>query len=124
MSSYADLKQDLRERWLPSEEQMRQADALLAAGYDAERGPDRERGVYTAHLLENKEYGIWTEDVRIVHLDGVFLTREAVLTFVNTVARQRHEEGGQKVTGGWAWHSKVGHAAVWEDICSRFGEEA
>jgi hypothetical protein len=116
------LEHDLRERWLPSQEQMRLADALLAAGYTAERGEIRERGVYTAHLLINKEFGWWTEDVILVHLDGMFLTREAVLTFVHEVARVRHREGGEKLVGGYAWHSQVGHAAVWEDISSRFPE--
>jgi hypothetical protein len=124
------LEQDLRERWLPSAEQMRQADALLAAGYDQERecghdgvGRWRERGVYTTHLLINKDYGIWTADVKLVFLDGVFTTREAALDFVHMVAEKRHREGGEKLVGGYAWHPSVGEAAVWDDICSQFPDE-
>ena len=50
-----DLEADLRTRWLPSAEQMKMADALLAAGFDAERpGVGRERGVYTVHILNTK----------------------------------------------------------------------
>lgn len=102
---------------------MVQADALLAAGFDQERlvglhGADH--GVYTVHLLLNKEYGWWTEDVEIVHLDGVFLTRSAALLFVEAEARRHFDKTGEKVTGGYAWHMRVGEAAVWEDIGSQF----
>lgn len=123
----ATIEADLRVRWLPSDEQMALADALLAAGYDADRRIDQagggswtESGVYTVHLLLNKEYGWWTEDVEIVHLDGVFLTRSAALDFVHEAAQKHHEKTGDKVVGGYAWHSKVGHAAVWDDISSEF----
>lgn len=116
-----DLQTDLQERWLPSPEQMTLANALLAAGYTAERGERRERGVYTIHLLMNKSYGWWTEDVQVVPLDGVFLTRNAAIYAVHDAARRTHDlDPNQKVIGGWAWHSKVDHAAVWEDICSVF----
>ncbi len=108
-----DLEQDMRTRWLPSPEQMELADAVLSAGL-------AERGVYTAHLLINKGYGWWTEGVQLVFLDGVFLTRNAVLDFVHMVAEKRHEEGGEKLVGGWAWHMRVGEAAVWDDIASEF----
>lgn len=116
-----DLEADLRARWLPSAEQMKMADALLAAGYDAERpGTGRERGVYTAHILAHKHYGFWTAEVEVIPVDGVFLTRAAVQNACNNAARVYHETTGNTVCGGWAWHSKVGHAAVWDDICSQF----
>lgn len=116
-----DLEADLRARWLPNDQQMKMADALLVAGFDAERtGPGRERGVYTAHILTHKTYGLWTADVVVVPVDGVFLTRAAAQNACNTAARVYHETTGNAVCGGWAWHSKVGHAAVWDDICSQF----
>lgn len=119
----SDLQQDLHERWLPNAEQMKMADALLLAGYTAARPPEfRERGVYTGHLLINKEYGFWTTDVQLVFLDGVFLTREAVLDFVHLAAEKHYTQHGEPLTGGWAWHFKVGEAAVWEDIMSRYPE--
>lgn len=103
---------------------MRMADALLAAGYDAERsGAGRERGVYTAHLLVNKHYGFWTADIEVKAIDGVFLTRAAAINACTNAARVYHETTGNTVCGGWAWHSKVGHAAVWDDICSQYPDE-
>ena len=115
-----DYEQDLRERWLPSDEQMAQADALLTIGLDKERGEDRERGVYTTHLLIGKEYGWWGDGIKVVHLDGVFTTRQAALDFLVMVAKKRHDEGGEKLTGGYAWHPRVGEAGVFEDIMSEF----
>lgn len=105
---------DLRERWLPSTEQMKMADALLAAGYNAERGDRRERGVFTTHLLVNKTPMIWTTAVEVRHLDGVYLTRDAAWLAADEAAKKLAVETGAGVVGGYAWHSQVGHAAVWE----------
>lgn len=117
------LEADLHARWLPSVEQMALADALLAAGFDAQReGQMRERGVFTAHLLVNKRYGFWTADVEVVPVDGVFLTRHGAQLACHNAAKAFHAETGKVVCGGWAWHSKVAHAAVWDDICSQFPE--
>lgn len=108
--------EDLRKRWLPNAQQMELADAMLeSAGYN-----HTEHGVYTGHLLINKEYGWWTDKVELVFLDGVFLTREAVCDFVHTAAAKHFQKHGTKLTGGWAWHPRVGEAAVWEDIMSQF----
>lgn len=63
MTTTATPHADLRARWLPSPEQMKVANALLAAGYIAERCPRercprRERGVFTTHLLVNSA-AVW-----------------------------------------------------------------
>jgi hypothetical protein len=118
-----DLQADLRTRWLPSAEQMKMANALLAAGYDAERPPTRERGVYTAHILTGKHYGFWTADIEVVPIDGVFLTRAAAQNACLNAAKAYHEATGNQVCGGWAWHMGVDEAAVWDDIMAEFPTE-
>lgn len=105
---------DLFVRWLPSPEQVRLANALLAAGYDAERGERRERGVYTTHLLVNKVPGIWTTAVEVRHLDGVYLTRDAAWLAAEAAAKKLAAESGAGVVGGYAWHMGIDRAAVWE----------
>jgi hypothetical protein len=117
-----DLNQDLKDRWCPDGHQLTLANALLRAGWDREREVAglRERGVYTAHMLVNKHYGFWTEDVQVVYLDGVFTMKEAATRYAEDRARQHHEETGEPVVGGWTWHSSVDHWAVWEDILARF----
>ncbi len=109
-----DPHEDLKARWLPSADQMKLADALLAAGYDAERGDRRERGVFTVHLLVNKTPGFWTTAVEVRHLDGVFLSRDAAWLHAVEQAKKHAHETGAGVVGGYAWHSRVGHAGVWE----------
>jgi hypothetical protein len=117
------LEQDLKDRWVPDEHQVILADALLKAGFDTERGDRRERGAYTVHLLVNKEYGFWTEDVQLVYVDGVFTSREAATQYAEDRARAHHEKHQVPVVGGWTWHSAIGHWAVFEDILAAFPRE-
>ena len=106
---------DLQARWRPSDEQVRQANALLAAGYDAVRGPRGERGVFTVHVLVNKIPGFWTTDVEVVPVDGVFTTRDgAYLAAISAAERHAQHDTGVPVLGGYAWHSAVDRWAVWE----------
>lgn len=92
---------------------MNQADALLATG----GFPD---GVYTTHLLHGKTFGFWTADVEVEPLDGLFATRQSALYYVHDAAKREHERTHEDVVGGYAWHPRIGEAAVWEDICSEF----
>ncbi len=105
------LLDDLATRWVPSPEQMRAADALLNAGFE---------GVLTPHILVNKRHGVWTADVRVIPVDGVFLTRAAALNACNNAARVIHETTGETVCGGYARHHAPGRASVFDDICSQF----
>lgn len=114
------LESDLRERWVPSPEAVRMADALLAAGFDTERPPRRERGVFTAHVLLNKDYGIWTEEVEVVPVDGVFLSREGAALAAKMEAARLHAADGTRAIGGYTWHMSPGNWAVWEDIVAVF----
>lgn len=120
------MEQDLRERWLPSPRQMELADAVLAEGLPE---TDWDSGAYTIHLLVNKQYGWWGEGIEIIHIEeiegvpAVFLTRSGALTMLEGLAKAHHEKTGQKLVGGYAWHSKPGHAAVWDDICSEFPKQ-
>lgn len=111
---------DLRARWLPTSEQMKMANALLAAGYDAERPLRRERGVFTAHILTSKRYGVWTTDIEVVPVDGVFLTRDGAQNACLQAAKAYHDTTGNQVCGGWAWHMDIDKAAVWDDIMAEF----
>jgi hypothetical protein len=111
-------ERDMRARWRPSDQQMNLADALLRAGYDANR--PRNRGVYTMHLLVNKQYGIWTDEVTLIHLDGVYLDRDAMYKALHDATERFHEETGATVTGGYTWHPRPGEWAVWDDIMSEF----
>lgn len=105
---------DLQARWRPSWEQVRQANALLSAGYDAVRGSRGERGVFTVHLLVNKTPGFWTTAVEVVPLDGVFTSRDAAWLHADEQAKKHAHETGAGVVGGYAWHSAVDRWAVWE----------
>lgn len=105
---------DLQARWRPSWEQVRQANALLAAGYDAVRGERGERGVFTVHLLVNKTPGFWTTAVVVEPLDGVFTSRDAAWLYADEQAQKRAKDSGAGVVGGYAWHMEADRWAVWE----------
>ena len=110
-----DLMQDLRTRWTPSPEQVAEAEALLAV--------TPERYVYTLHLLVNKEYGIWTEDVVVVHLPGVFNGRNVACDYLDAAARRHYGKTGQKVVGGYTSHHAGGQWAVYDDITAAYPKE-
>lgn len=107
---------DLQARWRPSDEQIRQANALLSAGYDADRRTPEgiQRGVFTTHLLVNKTPGFWTTAVEVIHLDGVFICRDAAWTHADEQAKKHAHKTGAGVVGGWTWHMAVDRWAVWE----------
>jgi hypothetical protein len=110
-----DLEQDLRARWRPSDEQIAAADALLATG----RYPG---GVLSAQVLVGKEYGFWTEDIEVRPLDIIGFDRETVSRVLAAEVERVGREAGKSVTGSYAWHSKPGSWAVFEDICARYEE--
>lgn len=105
--SMKDLHDDLRERWQPSPGQIELARAVLdttGAEY-----------VYTTHVLRNKHYGFWTEDVTLRYLDGVFVDRTAMFTYLEAMMA----EVEPFATGGYTIHRVLGgedHWAVFEDI--------
>lgn len=110
--STIDLQADLETRWRPSEAQITGADALFAARLG---DPD----VYSVHLLVHKHFGSWTAKVELVHLDGLFLTREAALDFLAAAAAEHHRRTGHPLTGGYTIHFGKGEWAVFEDIMTR-----
>ena len=93
----AELQEDMRARWRPSDRQIEQAEAMLLRG-----GPD---AVTTTHLLVNKRWGMWTKDVEVKHLDGTFTDREEMYRHLSALVDaycEAHE--GVRVTGGYTWH--------------------
>lgn len=104
-----DLVADLAARWRPSDHQV----ALCTNATD-------DRPMYTAHLLVGKTFGCWTNDVQVVHLDGLFFTRDAVCLYTQAAARFHHEHKGGRVVGGYTRHFGDKEWAVWEDVCSEF----
>lgn len=122
------LSDDLAARWTPSREQDEAAAAALKA----------DEHVYTAHVLVSKEFGWWTPDVRVVHLPGVFTTREEAQEAADKGARAEHKRTQLPVTGGWTVHRRplspdelprsadgtewLTHWAVFEDILAVYPE--
>ena len=99
-------EQDLRDRWRPSAEQVAAADARLTEGH---------RYVFTTHLLLNKSWGVWNEDVEVHPLDGVYLDRDAAFSAVEeAVTLARAQLGTDKIVGGYALHAEPGQWAVWD----------
>ena len=92
-----DLQADLATRWRPSDEQIAEAERYLAEHPDADE-------CYTAHVLVNKEWGFWTEDVQIVHVTGVYRTRAGA----EAAADFHRIQGDVPTIGGYARHSRVG----------------
>lgn len=113
--SMTDLERDLRDRWRPSENQIRDARALLDA-----TGAEH---VLTAHILTGKSYGFWGKGVDLVPLDGVFLSRASVFMYLEgAIAHQT-----APCTGGYTYHRVIDgedHWAVFEDIASVKSNEA
>jgi hypothetical protein len=111
-----ELDLDLRSRWLPSENQIRLADAALAEVTRDDKLLLAEC-VYTGHLLINKEYGFWSKDVKVVPVDGVFLSRANCSDTVVSAAVRWHDAfPGTQISGGYARHTGDGKAFVFEDI--------
>lgn len=115
------LATDLRERWHPTDTAVKLANAILADEATGAWNPEGTgTGVYTIHLLVNKEHGFWTDDVEVIALDGVFTDRMAAWHALNDAARRHHEKTGTKVSGGYAWHPRPDEWAVFEDIGTIF----
>lgn len=115
------LTTDLRERWRPTHKQIALADTVADT---MGRNGHGEKVAYTLHLLVNKTYAFWTEDVTLVHLDGVFTDRATALTALVALAAEYHERTGKKVTGGFTRHYGDGEWTVFEDILARYPKEA
>lgn len=98
---------DLAARWRPTDEQIAEADAELRAGATE---------VVTLHLLVNKDYAWWTEDVEVIPVPGVFHGRNIALAVLVEAAKAFYAETGRKVTGGYTWHMEPGRWAVFEDV--------
>lgn len=107
------IESDLRDRWRPSDAQVADADAVLSTGIV--ENPDNPY-VFTIHLLVNKRWGVWTPDVVVEPLDGVYTTREAAFEAVSAVVARRRAFG-HEVIGGYALHSAPGQWAVWDLPC-------
>lgn len=109
----ASLRDDLAARWVPSEAQIDEAEAVLADKGDA----------VTAHVLVNKHYGFWTEDVVVLPLPGVYADRDGASEAAQAAAKAIHEATGLPVTGGYTYHSPGGNWAVFEDILADFSDD-
>jgi hypothetical protein len=110
----ANLVDDLTARWRPSPEQIAEAEKVLA-----ETGA---RSVYTLHLLGNKEYGTWHEDVVVVHLPGVYPDRDVACDALDLAAKSYFASYGA-VVGGFTSHSKGEQWAVYDDITTEYPKE-
>ena len=115
-----DLHDDLRARWVPGENQIRDARAVLdrCSSVRSPRWGSASEYVWTLHILTDKSYGFWNRAVKVVPLDGVFRTREAAFTYLGAVVA----EHDGPCTGGYTIHSVGADGsdqwAVFEDICS------
>lgn len=102
-----DLRQDLADRWRPSEEQITGAEALTLY---------HER-IWTPHLLLHKEFAIWTDKVQVMPLDGWFLEMERAGAYGRLCA-EVFVDAGEKLTVGYTAHTVGRNWAVFEDIMS------
>ena len=114
-------------RWRPSQLQHWQANDVLTNA-DLET-PE----AFTLHLLVNKHYGIWNQDVEVVHVhDFVFCDRDSALRALQLLTKAYARTHRKHVCGGYARHTlSPDHQAdpleplwaVWDDICSEFDEK-
>jgi hypothetical protein len=131
-----DLEFDLAVRWAPSPEQdAAAAEALTLREALALRGdvevPD-EREVFTIQLLVGKKRSVWTRDVTVVALPGVYLSRAEALAACKAAAdTHRALRPDVPVTGSWAVHWELATAAApsrtrdhrtWQTFFSMFEE--
>lgn len=111
-----DLQQDLADRWRPNDEQIDGAEQLLGYFFD---GP-----IWTTHLLIHKEFGLWTDKVEVLPLDGWFLSMEHASEYGRLCAQAFHanatidDPDAGRVTVGYTAHTKGKNWAVFEDILS------
>lgn len=110
-----DLATDLTTRWKPTDNQIKLANVVTDATGDA---------VYTLHLLVNKVYGFWTEDVEVIGLDGIYTDRATALEALGALTKAYHKATGRTVVGGYARHgTEHGKWAVWDDILAVYPKE-
>jgi hypothetical protein len=107
-----DLRTDLADRWLPSQAQMALADTMIVAlGVGHEDAPQH---VITVQVLKNKHHGLWTTDVEVIPVDGIFTDRNAAYDYAVAAAANEARRSGVPCTGSYAYHPEVGSAAVFE----------
>lgn len=107
----AELQRHMQAAWQPTDKQIALAEAALQASPET-------KYAYTLHLLLEKSYGVWTDDVAVVALDGVFTDRATALAALKALSEQFHDATGRPLTAGWTTHFNNGQWAVFEDICS------
>lgn len=121
-----DLQADLKARWVPTPEQVNGANALLLEDVIATGDPVFNGSVadeiWTAHVLVNKVFGFWTADVRLVPVDGWFLTLNGASEAAQAATVKARAEHGVLCTGGYTRHTLDGFA-VFEDIMTAAGRD-
>ncbi|MDX3100504.1 hypothetical protein [Nonomuraea angiospora] len=93
------IESDLKARWTPSEKQDKEAAEYLR------KSKDPSGTVYTVHLLVGKEPSWWTENVRVVPIDGVHGSRnDAFDAAVAAMEDHQRQQPGESVSAGYAAH--------------------
>jgi hypothetical protein len=108
-----DIEADLRDRWVPSQAQVAEANRTL------NMFPQLTE-VYSLHLLVNKRRHFWTEDVVVEYLPGVHFARETALKLLEILTESYHATSGLPVVGGYTVHSVHSDFAVYEDGVSSY----
>lgn len=123
VDSPAGAADDLHRRWLPSPEQVTNAQALLQTVPPAERS---EHLAVVPLAQPGKTYGFWDIGQPVVCLPGVWLGNNAAGATANPLFEARTE--AEKVAQAWlndndlpgtiavAYISEDGHAAVFEGL--------
>lgn len=100
-----DLVADMRRRWVPSLEQ----DAAVAARLE---NRSAKRPLFTAQLLVNKRPGLWTTDVEVIPLPGVYANRnEASAACIGAASTYRLLYPAVPVSASYCRHSRLATAA-------------
>lgn len=134
-----DPQLDMQTRWCPSPAQDQQAaDALIrqAATGKPDQVGNSDHGlgdVFTVQLLVNKHFGVWTTEVQVIALPGVYHSRDAAYAACQAAAAtHRHLHPDVPVTASCCRHHRLAtptepargpgghiwqtHWAVFEDI--------
>lgn len=118
-TNHDNLAADLRARWVPTADQVANADNYLAAHPEVEY-------VYSIHLLVNKTFGFWTTDVEVrptdFRPDEIFVDRvEAWKVLAARAEAYAKAHDIRRLTGGYTIHTRDGWA-VFEDIGTTIGD--
>jgi hypothetical protein len=104
---------DMRARWCPSPTQDEQAARALARrarqpAVDASGVAESDRGVYTVRVLAGKHHGVWTTDIDVLALPGVYYSREAALgACAGAVLTHRWLRPDVPVSASYCWHRRL-----------------